>query len=210
MKLLDLFCGIGGAARGYQLAGFRVTGVDIRPQPHYIGEQFILGDALKYVSEHWFMYDIIHASPPCQHHSLAQRIQQRNHPDLIAETRLALQRTGLPWVIENVEGAPLVNPIELCGAMFGLRTYRHRLFESSKTLVAPAHPEHVWRQTKMGRPVREGEFIQVVGNFSGAQLAREVMEMPWATRDGLREAIPPAYTLWVGQQLKDKSTKEMK
>lgn len=123
------------------------------------------------------------------------------HPDFIDETRALFQWFGKPWVIENVPGAPLIEPVELCGAMFGLRTYRHRLFESNVPLEAPERPEHKARTTKMGRPVRDGEYMHVVGNFTGVDLAREVMGMPWASRDGLREAIPPAYTEFLGAQL---------
>jgi DNA (cytosine-5)-methyltransferase 1 len=109
--------------------------------------------------------------------------------------------SGLPYVIENVQGAPLLDPVVLCGAMFGLRTYRHRLFEANFLIKAPAHPPHVAPTRKMGRPIRDGEFMHVVGNFSGVGTARDIMGMPWASRDGLREAIPPAYTKHIGLQL---------
>ena len=203
--LLDLFCCQGGASKGYVDAGFDVVGVDIDPQPRYPYE-FTQMDALfvlgKMVEEDWFL-DVaaIHASPPCQAFTNAQRLQGNEHPDLIGPTRKLLDQTGLPYVIENVEGAPLLNPVTLCGTMFGLETYRHRLFETNWPLVQPAHPEHVARQTKMGRPPVDGEFMQVVGNFSGVDRGREVMGMPWANRDGLREAIPPAYTNYVGTHL---------
>lgn len=201
--LLDAFCDSGGATRGYQDAGFYVIGVDIRPQPRYVGDQFFQGDAVAFIAEHGAEFDAIHASPPCQRYSLAQRIQSREHPDLIAPTRAALTATGRPWVIENVPGSPLNDAVELCGAMFALRTYRHRLFEAGGGFAfdAPAHPAHTARNAKMGRPVRDGEFIHVVGNFSNVALAREVMGMPWATRDELREAIPTAYTRFVGTHL---------
>lgn len=201
MKLLDLFCGAGGAARGYQQAGFHVTGIDIVDQPRYAGDIFIQADALQYVAAHGKEFDVIHASPPCQHYSLTQRIQANKHPDLIAPTRLLLRQSGLPWVIENVEGSPLIDPITLCGAMFDLRTYRHRLFEASFPLLEPKHPAHVAPVSKMGRPRKPGEFAHYVGNFSGVEEARQDMEMPWANRDGLREAIPPAYTRLIGRQL---------
>jgi DNA (cytosine-5)-methyltransferase 1 len=199
-KLLDLFCCQGGASAGYVAAGFDVVGVDLEPQPHYPYD-FHQGDALHYLSHFWFEFDAIHASPPCQAHTNAQKIRGNQHPDLIAPTRKVLQRLGLPYVIENVPGAPLQDPVELCGAMFGLRTYRHRLFESNVELAVPEHPQHVARTTKMGRRPQPGEYMHVVGNFSGADLARDVMGMPWATRDGLREAIPPAYTEHIGRQL---------
>lgn len=201
--LLDLYCDSGGATRGYQEAGFYVVGVDIRPQPRYVGDEFHQGDAIEFLLEHGEEFDAIHASCPCQRYSLAQRINRREHPDLIDPTRAALEATGRPWVIENVPGAPLRDPVELCGAMFGLRTYRHRLFEAGGgfALDAPAHPAHTARTAKMGRPVGPGEFMHIVGNFSNVALAREVMGMPWATRDELREAIPVAYTRHVGNRL---------
>ena len=123
---------------GYSRAGFEVVGVDIAAQPRYPFE-FIQGDAIEYVKEHGHEYDAIHASPPCQAYTNAQKIMRNDHPELLEPTREALNATGLPWVIENVPGAPLIEPIELCGGMFGLRTYRHRLFESSHALTAPAH-----------------------------------------------------------------------
>lgn len=199
-KLLDLFCCQGGASRGYADAGFDVTGVDINPQPHY-PFKFRKYDALDFLERHGRKFDAIHASPPCQAFTNAQKLQGNEHPDLITPVRELLSDLGKPFAIENVPGAPLINPVELCGAMFGLRTYRHRLFESNVVLWAPSHPEHVAKTTKMGRPPRDGEFMHVVGNFSGVEQARAAMGMPWATRDGLREAIPPAYTEHIGRQL---------
>lgn len=200
MRLLDLFCCEGGAGTGYAQAGFDVVGVDIAPQPRYPFE-FHQADAIYYLMAHGGEFDAVHASPPCQAHTRAQKIQGNKHPDLLAPTRFALDLWGGPYVIENVPGAPLMEPVELCGSMFGLGTYRHRLFETNWDLTAPEHPEHVARTTKMGRAPVEGEFMHIVGNFSGVDKGREVMEMPWASRDGLREAIPPAYTRWVGAQL---------
>ena len=107
--------------------------------------------------------------------------------------------SGVPWCIENVPGAPLIEPIELCGAMFGLRTYRHRLFECSFPIEAPLHPEHVAAVTKMGRPPKPGQFMHVVGNFSGVKQAREAMDIPWMPRDRLREAIPPAFSDYIAK-----------
>jgi DNA (cytosine-5)-methyltransferase 1 len=199
-RLLDLFCCQGGASMGYHRAGFEVTGVDINPQPRY-PFLFYKADAIEFVKKHGHKFDAIHASPPCQAHSKAQRIQANEHPDLIEPTREALQASGRPWVIENVVGAPLLSPVELCGAMFGLRTYRHRLFETSFTAETPEHPEHTAPLTKMGRPLKAGEFMHIVGHFTGTDQAREIMAMPWATREGLREAIPPAYTAYLGRQL---------
>lgn len=200
-RMLDLFCGQGGASAGYIAAGFDVVGVDIVDHSKRGPGEFIQGDALKVLLETWQEFDAFHASPPCQAHTNAQKIMGNEHPDFISSVRSAFTLIGKPWVIENVPGSPLRDPVELCGAMFGLRTYRHRLFESSIPLSAPAHPRHVARTTKMGRPPVDGEFMHVVGNFSGVDKAREVMGMPWATRDGLREAIPPAYSAFIGRQL---------
>jgi DNA (cytosine-5)-methyltransferase 1 len=199
-KLLDLFCCQGGASAGYVAAGFDVVGVDIEAQQRYPYE-FHHGDALEYAVKNGSKFDAIHASPPCQAHTNAQKIMGNDHPDLIEPTRELLKSLGKPFVIENVPGSPLVNPVELCGAMFGLETYRHRLFETNWPLTVPAHPAHAARTTKMGRPPVEGEYMHVVGNFSGVEKARDVMGMPWANRDGLREAIPPAYSEYIGKQL---------
>ena len=179
---------------GLHQAGFDVIGVDISPQPHYPFE-FHQADAMTFPLEG---FDFLWASPPCQAHTLAQRIRGNEHPDLIAPIRKRLQRFGGPWTIENVVGAPLNEPIELCGAMFGLQVYRHRLFECSFPIQAPPHPDHVAPLRKMGRPVRPGEFMHVVGNFSGVAQARKAMGIDWMVRDGLREAIPPAFAKFVG------------
>lgn len=204
LRLLDLYCCAGGASAGYADAGFDVVGVDIKPQPRYPYE-FYCGDAIEFVKENGRKFDAIAASPPCQRYSKAQRIQNREHPDLIGPTREALAATGKPYVIENVEDAreALISPVTLCGAMFSLRTYRHRLFEAGNgfTLKAPPHPEHLVPTTKMGRAPKDGEFMHIVGNFIGAEQGRQVMGMPWATRNELREAIPPAYTAYIGRHL---------
>lgn len=196
-KALDLFCCAGGASMGLYRAGFDVVGVDIEPQPHY-PFPFIQADAMS-MSPRGF--DFIWASPPCQAHTLAQRIRKNDHPELIPGTRAMLERSGAgAWVIENVPGAPLVNPVELCGAMFGLRVYRHRLFEASFPLTAPGHPEHIAPLRKMGRKPSPGDFMHVVGNFSGVEQAREAMGIDWMMRDELREAIPPAYSEYIGRE----------
>ena len=202
MRLLDLFCCEGGAAKGYADAGFEVVGVDKDPQPRY-PFRFIQGDALERLGETAAGFDAIHASPPCQGYSKAQRIQRRDHERLIAATRDALRATGLPYVIENVMDArdELHDPVMLCGTMFGLRLYRHRLFETNWPLTAPLHGQHYLRQVKMGRSPGPQDILQPVGNFAGVAEAREAMDMPWASRDGLREAIPPAYAEYVGGQL---------
>jgi DNA (cytosine-5)-methyltransferase 1 len=201
---LDTYCCQGGASKGYADAGFTVLGVDIDDQRHY-PFAFVQGDAVEFIRRYGHLFDSITGSPPCQLYSKTQRIQKNDHPDLIAPTRTAMEATGRPFVIENVmDAAPeLRHPEMLCGAMFGLETYRHRLFETGGgfSFEAPEHPRHVAKQTKMGRKVPPGEFMQVVGNFTGVDKGREVMEMPWATRDGLREAIPPAYAEYIGARL---------
>lgn len=205
-KLLDLFCCQGGASMGYHRAGFEVVGVDLAPQPRYPFE-FHRADALKFLLENWGDFDAYHASPPCQAHTNARKLRGNDHPDYIRAIREALVLIAdhswrpRPWVIENVPGSPVRADAELCGAMFGLRTYRHRLFESNVSLSAPEHPEHVVPTTKMGRAPRDGEFMHVVGNFSGVGRAREAMGIDWMTRDGLRESIPPAYAECIGRQL---------
>lgn len=201
MRVLDLFCCQGGASAGYVAAGFQVVGVDLNPQPRY-PYPFVKADALEYVKEHGAEFDFIHASPPCQHDSDCQRIRDNDHPDLIGPTRLALEATGKPWVIENVSGAvpKLIDPVMLCGASFGLRTYRHRFFETSGwDLPSPGHRKHSASTVKMGRALRPGDWYHAVGNFSGVALVRKDLGVPWMNRDGIRECIPPVYAEYVGR-----------
>lgn len=202
-KLLDLYCCGGGAGYGYEQAGFDVTGIDIKPQPKHRGK-FIQADAIEYLKNHWHEYDIIHASPPCQAYSKASmqfRKTGKVYVDLIELTRKTLIETGLPYVIENVPGSPLINPIELCGAMFEMRTYRHRLFESNVNLNSPPHPEHIAPNAKMGRPPKDGEFIQYVGHFSGVKMVQEMTGLYWLGQNELAQSIPPQYTKYIGKQL---------
>lgn len=199
MRVLDLFCGAGGAAVGLKRAWPHATivGVDIVAQPRY-PFTFIKADAMLHSCKG---YDFVWASPPCQAYTRAQRIRSNIHPDLIGELRSKLDRLGTAYVIENVSGAPLINPIEFCGASFPpLQVYRHRLFEASFSITAPKHECHAAPLRKMGRPVRDGEFMHVVGNFSGVDKAREAMGIPWMTRDELREAIPPAFSEFIAKQ----------
>jgi DNA (cytosine-5)-methyltransferase 1 len=201
LKLLDLFCCQGGAARGYQMAGFHVTGIDILPQPRYIGDAFHQADALEYAAEHWREYDVIHASPPCQGYSEATPMRYRgNHAQLIVPTRQLLQATGRPYVIENVEGArsELGNSVMLCGTMFGLSLWRHRYFETWPAwFMSPATCQHV------GYPIvlHEGSNTRRSGRVFNIDSIKCAMACDWMTRDGLHEAIPPAYTHWLGLQL---------
>lgn len=200
-RLLDLFCGAGGAARGYQMAGFYVVGVDIKPQRHYIGEHFVLGDALEYCREHGAEFDVIHASPPCQQHSTLRAIHHREYACYIVASRDLLGAIGNPWVIENVSGAPLLNPVMLCGTMFGLRLFRHRLFESSILLRAPSHSAHTLKAPRTSRVPSDGEVWSIYGHFSGVKAATTAMGVPWMTQSEAAQAIPPSYTKYVGQQL---------
>lgn len=202
LRLLDAYCCQGGAGMGYHRAGFEVTGVDQDAQPRY-PLAFHQSDAIAFIALFGAAFDFIHVSPPCQHDTDCQRLRGNTHPDLIGPTREALNATGRPWVMENVRGAAakLRNPVMLCGTMFGLRTYRHRYFETGGgfTLTAPRHPAHTVPQAKMGRPVPPSHFGQYVGNFSGVQAARDVLGVPWMNRDGIRECIPPAYTQHIGR-----------
>ena len=201
MRLLDLFCGAGGAAYGYMLAGFHVTGVDINPQPRYRGDRFIQADALEYCAEHGHEFDAIHASPPCQGYSKTRNLHKNAHPMLIEETRNALRAAGKPYIIENVPGAPLLNPTVLVGSMFGLRTMRKRLFETSFELPFMLAPSPAARHARMGRPPQAGEYVHVVGHFSGIEYCRQAMGVTWMSQGELAEAIPPAYTEWFGRLL---------
>jgi DNA (cytosine-5)-methyltransferase 1 len=205
-RLLDLFCGAGGCSVGYARAGFEVLGVDIRPQPHYPYE-FRQDDALNWVRSVGMpriahLFDAIHASPPCQAHTKARKLQGNEHADLIAPTRELLEQTGLPYVIENVKGAPLRDPVMVEGQMFdGLNVHRPRLFETNWPLEVPALIPPPPRQTKMGRPPRNGEAMQVVGHFSDVPAGREAMGIDWMTQGELAQAIPPAYCELIGAQL---------
>ena len=212
-RLLDLFCGQGGAAWGYHLAGFHVSGVDIEPQPLYAGHEFVQVDALQLMAtwidsiNGWWdapPFDAIHASPPCQLFSATTPEEARkNHVDLITPLRPLLEATGLPYVIENVERARSVmrEPVTICGSSLGLRVRRHRLFETNWPLMVPpcAHGQQ-------GQPV--GVYGE--GSSKGQKRGRkadseaevlEVMEMSWADRRGATQAIPPAYTHLIGLQL---------
>lgn len=210
LRILDLFCCEGGAAVGYHRAGFEVVGVDIAPQPRY-PFAFIQADASVMDMRFIRTFDAVHASPPCQKHSdLAKRNGNADAwPCFIAPIRALLIASGLPYVIENVEGAPLINATMLCGTMFPeLRVIRHRLFEANWHLVAPPHGKHPLVYTMDKRKAHYGKLnewtspVQVTGggNCSKAAAA-DAMGMDWATKHGLNEAIPPAYTQFIGRQL---------
>lgn len=206
MKLLDLFCGAGGCAEGYRQAGFtEILGVDNKPQPNYPFE-FVQMDAISFVRMNGGDFDATHASPPCQVHSVTASLARDDHKDLIPQTREVLQFVGTPWVIENVPGSPLLSPMILCGTMFGLEVYRHRLFEFGFPVPtwAPKHPKHKalcqdWR--KAGK--RDGGFVTVAGhNFHIAE-ARKAMGIEWMNQKEIAQAIPPAYTKFIGGILLD-------
>jgi DNA (cytosine-5)-methyltransferase 1 len=205
-RLLDLFCGAGGAAMGYHRAGFDIVGVDIKPQSHYPFE-FHQANALA-VLEHMeqpsvWGFDAIHASPPCQRFSAMSSCRpglSDEYADLIWQTRRRLQEVGLPYVIENVPGSPLLGPVILCGQMFGLELYRHRLFEASFSLPTPEHPPHVLPASRAGHWT-PGTVMSVAGHVAPIAKAREIMGIDWTTREELSEAIPPAYTEHVGAYL---------
>lgn len=210
-RLLDLFCCAGGAAMGYSRAGFEVVGVDIDPQPKYPFE-FIQGDALALDAGFLAGFDAIHASPPCQSYSDLAKRNGNGHmwPRLIEPVRKMLIATGLPYIIENVEGAPLVDPVVLCGTMFPqLRVIRHRLFETNFALSAPPHGKHPLvfthdrRKRHYGQLDQDRSFVQVTGggNCTIAN-ARDAMGIDWMTKGELNEAIPPAYTEFIGTRLR--------
>jgi DNA (cytosine-5)-methyltransferase 1 len=210
-RLLDLFCGAGGAAMGYHRAGFDVLGVDIAPQPHY-PFAFLQGDALEYLGAHGAEYDVIHASPPCQAYCPVNQQGARSgkrYPDLVTLVRAALQDASRLYIIENVIGAPLRGAVRLCGSSFGLPIRRHRLFESSVLLfMAPC--QHGWQEATGSYPTcwrpRSGRrprsrVVQVYGHTAGKHLWPAAMGIDWMTRAELSQAIPPAYTEYLGRQL---------
>lgn len=211
LRLLDLFCCAGGAGRGYSQAGFEVVGVDIDPQPNY-PFKFIQADALTLDPAFLASFDVIHASPPCQSYSdLAKRNGNADEwPRLIEPVRAMLIKTGKPYIIENVEGAPLLNPMILCGTMFpNLRVLRHRLFETNFEIVAPPHHKHPKvhtfdkRKSHYGKTDEWKDFVQVTGGGNcRLAAAQDAMGIDWMTKGEINEAIPPAYTKYIGLRLK--------
>lgn len=213
--LLDLFCGAGGAARGYQLAGFHVTGIDVRPMSRYAGDAFVQADALEFLAEHGHEFDVIHASPPCQSYLNLGGVNRSlgrtyDHPDLIGVTRDALVATGRPYVIENVMDAARVlrASLMLCGTSFGLPLRRHRLFESSVLLMGRAcdhgrftEPRY-WTSWRPNGEQRLATTVQVYGQAGGTEHWPSAMGIDWMKLDELREAIPPAYTEYIGAHLR--------
>jgi DNA (cytosine-5)-methyltransferase 1 len=208
-RLLDLFCGAGGCSKGYYDAGFEVVGVDIEDHLNYPYE-FHRGDAFevgrRLLGTQWF--DAIHASPPCPAYStLGSRYDRTAHPDLVAPTRELLKASRLPYVIENVPGAPLLNPIQLCGSSFGLDVRRHRLFESNIPLMAMPCAHHLQTEPKYdvyekGRWFKS-PIVKVYGFGGGKAMEHwpEAMGIDWMNPRQLANAIPPAYTEFIGEQL---------
>lgn len=191
--LLDLFCGAGGAAVGYHRAGFEIVGVDHLPQKNYPSE-FIQADAMTFPLGG---FDVIHASPPCQAFTVARVIHGRKHADLLSPIRRRLQQQSAPWVIENVPGSPMRGDLVLCGSMFGEpRLKRHRLFE----FWVPPSDLHLLPPCGHAK-----QLVSVFGHgghvYHGVEEWRQVMGIDWMTRDELAQAIPPAYTEYIGNQL---------
>ena len=198
-KALDLFCCAGGAAMGLYRAGFEVVGVDIKPQPRY-PFTFMQTDALIVSLEG---YDFIWASPPCQRFcALRTREDLSGYPDLIEPIRARLTASGVPFVIENVPGAPIRRDLMLCGAMFGLRSYRHRYFECNFPVIQPDHPKHIVRVNRRGENRRKhwdkGGFLTITGDI-GVYCGPGSMGIDWMTGNEMSEAIPPAYSEYIGK-----------
>jgi len=208
-RLLDLFCKAGGASMGYHRAGFEVVGIDIKKQKRYPFE-FIQADALEVLQDIDYLrsFDVLAGSPPCQTHSITQHLRNAQGKstdkiDLIPETRAGFVASGKPYVIENVPGSPLKDPLTLCGSSFGLKVRRHRLFESTIPLTGlPCNHK------EQGRPV--GVYGSMRDNIpqggktaESIEQAREAMGIDWMLWGDLVEAIPPVYTEFIGRQLLD-------
>jgi len=230
--LLDLYSGAGGCSYGYHLAGFDVVGCDIVPMPRYPFE-FYQDDALNVLDtllngNTWHGYHLkdfaaIHASPPCQHYTTMINNNEHcrvEHPDLIAPTRSRLMATGKPYIIENVKGAKkeIPNAFSLCGCMFpGLRVKRERLFESNVLIFSPFHDKKYCRSIRVAhasRIPRGDEWWSAIGCFGQKDQAQRAMGITWMKTTGSRDteiaqAIPPAYTKWIGQQLLDYINQEV-
>lgn len=209
MKAADLFCGAGGAGWGLDRAGFTVTGFDIRHQPRY-PLKFYQADAL---TVDLSPFDFVWASPPCQRHCRLRKMNEaqgvaKDWPDLIAQTRAKLRAWGGPYVIENVPGAPLINPIQLCGSSFGLQVQRHRLFESNIALLELdcLHGRYEKDKPPLHRlQSAKSRVVGCYGNGRGAgdtvRVWQKAMGIDWMTRPELAQAIPPAYSHFIGHQV---------
>lgn len=205
MRLLDLFCGAGGASRGYAEAGFEVVGVDIKHGKRYPYE-YLRQDVMTLDVEFLKSFDVIHASPPCQLFSSTKHLRNAQGKgssklDLVEPVREMLLASGRPYIIENVLGAPLLNPVTVCGSFFGLKVRRHRLFESNAHLVGT-----VCEHKRQGRPVgiygsMRDEIPSGGKTAETMEQAREAMGIDWMLWGELVEAIPPAYSNFIGQQV---------
>jgi DNA (cytosine-5)-methyltransferase 1 len=208
-RLLDLFCGAGGCSVGYERAGFDVVGVDVKPQPNYPFE-FIQRDALDVLEDViggcWWPFDAIHASPPCQAFTAYRRRGcgvGDGYPNLIGKVRDRLECTRLPYVIENVPGAPLRDPVTLCGSSFGLDVRRHRLFECSFPVLVPSC-DHSWQTPRFAQATNRTNLrstVEVGVWRIPLEVQQQAMGIDWTTLEELSEAIPPAYTEHIGGYL---------
>ncbi len=216
--LYDVFCGAGGCTKGYQQAGFYVVGIDNEPQPHYCGDDFIQMDAFTFLEA---LYNkkypapmLISASPPCQGYTKLRFIHGKEYPRLIALTRAALQTIKKPYIIENVYDArrELINPIKLCGTMFGLRVQRHRVFECHPVLWFPPRAcQHIGKTNSVNGRDESGkrilgtldnyQYLTIVGKGFKVADAQIAMDIDWMVGKELAQAIPPAYTRWIGEQM---------
>lgn len=222
MRILDLFSGSGGCAVGYSQAGHTVVGVDVVDQPYYPFE-FHRGDALGYLAAHGAEFDLVHASPPCQAHSMMTKgplsgrpsVDTTKYEDWLPQTRQALRDSGLPHVIENVPSAPLRRDLTLCGVYFGLEVIRHRWFEIRGNYVdQPPHIRHkghvnMHRTSKrtLHAVVVRGPYYGVYGDVGGPVKGtleewQRAMGIDWVPdRALLAQMIPPAYTRYIGERL---------
>ncbi len=230
-RILELFCGGGGSAVGYHRVGFKVVGVDIKPQKHF-PFAFILGDALdilaRMIKREKFLandgqyygledFDAIHASPPCQFYTRLRHLpwlKGKKYWDSIPATRELLIKTDKPWILENVEDAPVPNSIILCGQMFGLSLYRHRRFEASFLLLQPAHDSHrkviAPGRASLGRrhhgqsgfkEINRDSICGKSGYAGDVERRKLMMKIDWMNGEELAQAIPPCYTEFIGKQL---------
>ena len=233
-RLLDLYCGEGGIARGYVAAGFDVVGVDLHNQSHFPGQEPMLknrtphftfkqADAFAFLESPCFDlwgFSAIHASPPCQAYSITKHTHKVQHPDLLAQTRELLKSTGLPYVIENVVGAPMDNPVTLCGASFDLTAEddngeplilkRHRQFEATFSLrplpcKCKFYKDHLYKIGGVSgggsKDRAHAENVRHGGYTPSKAVQEKLMGIDWMTQKGLNQAIPPSYGYFIGKQL---------